>query len=119
VGMTSPELPREDLAAVLETRRELGRDYESALVESLAERVDQVIDARVQARIAEHSRGGRVEATSQRAQLQLAVASVALGIPITAIAGGTNGVWGLLVAWGGIAAVNVGHALSQRSWRRH
>jgi hypothetical protein len=117
--MTSPELPREDLAALLATRRELGGDYEHALVESLADRLDHVIDARVQARVAEHSRSSKIEVASQRAQLQLGIASVALGVPITAIAGGTGGVWGLLAAWGGIAAVNVGHALSQRSWRRH
>src|SRR6266540_5584882 len=114
--MTSPEpeLSREDLAAVLATRRELGRDYEHALVDSLAERLEHVIDARVQARIADHSRGGRVETASQRAQLQLGIASIALGIPITAIAGGIGRVTGLVVAWGGIAAVNVAHALSQR-----
>ncbi|HZD01363.1 MAG TPA: hypothetical protein VFA46_14585 [Actinomycetes bacterium] len=116
--MSSPELPREELAAVLETRRELGEDYEHALVESLAERLDRVIDARVQARVAEHSRISRTEAASQRAKLQLGIASVALGIPISAIASSNAGVWGLLVAWGGIAAVNVGHALSQRPRRR-
>jgi hypothetical protein len=111
--MSTPDLPREELAAVLEARRELGKDYEPALVESFIERLDRVVDARVQAGLAERARSEVSRADSLRGQLQLGIGSVALGIPITAIAGPTTGVWGLVVAWGGIAAVNLSYALSR------
>lgn len=45
----------------------------------------------------------------------LAVTSIGLGIPITAIClgttgGGTSGIVAMLIAWGGIAAVNLAHS---------
>jgi hypothetical protein len=42
-----------------------------------------------------------------RTTFVLAIVSVALGIPLTAIASGTAGLPGLLVAWVGIVLVNV------------
>jgi hypothetical protein len=111
--MSNPDLPRDELAAVLEARRELGKEYEPALVESFIERLDRVIDARVQAGLAERARSDVNRAESLRGQVQLGIGSLALGIPITAIAGGTGGVWGLVACWSGIAAVNLGYALSR------
>jgi hypothetical protein len=115
--MSNPDLPRDEFAAVLEARRELGKEYEPALVESFIERLDRVIDGRVQAGLAEHARSDVNRAESQRGQVQLGVASLAFGIPITAIAGGTAGVWGLIASWCGIAAVNLSYAFSR--WRGH
>lgn len=45
----------------------------------------------------------------------LAVTSIGLGIPSTAIClgttgGGTSGIVAMLIAWGGIAAVNLAHS---------
>ena len=45
----------------------------------------------------------------------LAVTSIGLGIPITAIclgttSGGTSGIVAMLIAWSGIAAVNLAHS---------
>jgi hypothetical protein len=116
MGMSNPNLPRDEFAAVLGARQELGREYEPALVESFIERLNQAIDVRVDAALAERS-GGRLQAAFQRAQFQLALVSLGAGIPITAIAGGTARVPGLVVAWGGIAAVNLAHSLSQRPRR--
>jgi len=44
----------------------------------------------------------------------LAIVSTALGIPLTAIAAGTAGVAGLIVAWIGIVLVNTVYAWSRR-----
>jgi hypothetical protein len=111
--MSNPDLPRDELAEVVEARRELGKEYEPALVESFIERLDRVIDARVQAGLAERARSDVNRAESLRGQVQLGIGSLALGIPITAIAGPTSGVWGLVACWSGIAAVNLGYALSR------
>jgi hypothetical protein len=111
--MSNPNLPRDELAAVLGARHELGREYEPALVESFIERLNQAIDARVDSALAEQS-GGKLQAAFQRAQFQVALVSLGVGIPISAIAGGIARLPGLAVAWGGIAAVNLAHSLSQR-----
>lgn len=44
----------------------------------------------------------------------LAIVSMALGIPLTAIASGTSGLPGLLVVWVGIVLVNIVYARSRR-----
>ncbi len=109
--MAASDLPREELAAALAARRELGTEYEPALVESFLDRVDQTIDRRIQARLAEQASQAPPGPT---AQFWLGITSVGAGIPITAIAGGTNGLSGLLVAWGGIAVVNLAYAIGTR-----
>ncbi len=55
-------------------------------------------------------------ATSQpgKGNLALAITSIAVGIPISAIAGGTAGLAGLVVAWIGIVGVNLAFSWSQR-----
>jgi hypothetical protein len=111
--MSNPELPRDELAAVVEARRELGKEYEPALVESFIDRLDQVIDARIRAGLAERGRSEAERASALRGQMQLGIGSLALGIPLSGIAGGTSGVWGLLACWGGIAAVNLSFALGR------
>jgi hypothetical protein len=49
-----------------------------------------------------------------KGSLALAIVSLGIGIPISAIAGGTAGLAGLIVAWIGIVGVNVAFAWSQR-----
>jgi hypothetical protein len=116
--MSNPDVQRrEELAAVLEARRELGQEYEPALVESFIDRLNQAIDARVDANLAGQRGSGKLQESFQRAQFQVAIASLGVGIPITAIAGGKGGLGGMALAWGGIAAVNVAHSLSNR-WQR-
>jgi len=46
--------------------------------------------------------------------LALAITSLGIGIPLSAIAGGTAGLAGLVVAWIGIVGVNLAFAWSQR-----
>jgi len=46
-----------------------------------------------------------------RSRFALAIVSLALGIPLTAIATGTSGTFGLILTWVGIVAVNAVYAL--------
>lgn len=97
---------------MLEVRRELGPDYEPALVDSFVERIDDAIEARVDARLAQRARVEDAEGRRQKHQLALGLVSLGTGIPITAVAGALgDGLPGVLVAWAGIAAVNLAHAL--------
>jgi hypothetical protein len=110
----------DELEATLQARRELGPAYDDALVESFIAKIDDQIQARVDARMAERSaktaRTKTQQDTAQR-QFALGVISLGTGIPITAIAAGTEGVWGLVTAWLGIAGVNAAHAWSSRRER--
>jgi hypothetical protein len=112
---------RADLAAAVAARRELGPDYEDAVLDSFLARLDRQTQERVDARVAESlSLGERGEARAGRSDpgLTLGVVSLIAGVPVTAISmGSESGLASLIVAWGGIAAVNVAHAWSRRHAR--
>ncbi|MGW8374610.1 hypothetical protein [Streptomyces sp. ODS28] len=123
-----PELKR-DLDASLQTRKELGPEYERELVDSflgkVEERVDGIVDKRVRRQLAEQqmvvARGGAHPAPRPRgyaeglgARLGMAIASLVLAIPLSAIAVVNAGLPGLLICWAGIVGVNA--AAGGRSW---
>ena len=122
-----PELT-EELDATLQTRRELGPEYEEELIASFLEKIDQrletVVDKRMRRQMAEQqmavARGARARRRGSallpggHGPRLLAVASLVLAVPLSAIAAVNTGFAGLLVCWGGIVAVNAVQA--NRSW---
>lgn len=114
--MTSPQIPREDITAAVAARRELGEDYDAAFVETIVERVNQTIDARLGAEPdAERTRREAAEAKAERTvTIAVAAASLFVAIPLTAIAGNTAGFPAILVVWLGIVTVNLAVALRSR-----
>ncbi len=111
-------LDPQDVEAVLEARRDLGPAYEPALVESLTDKIETAIQARVDAQLEESRRHQADHGQRHQRQMVLGIVSLGTGIPITAIAGALgDGLPGVLVAWAGIAAVNAAHAWSGRNRR--
>jgi hypothetical protein len=72
------------------------------------ERVDGEIDDRLKKLSKKQAKLKRDTSVS------IALGSFAFGIPLSAIAGGTGGLAGLVTAWSGIAIVNIAHAWSHR-----
>lgn len=71
--------------------------------------------ARVPPALPTHPQATGASNPSEKPRPGLAVTSIGLGIPITAIClgttgGGTSGIVAMLIAWGGIAAVNLSHS---------
>ncbi|HZG97114.1 MAG TPA: hypothetical protein VEY14_02520 [Nocardioidaceae bacterium] len=109
-----------DLHATLGARRELGADYDQVLADAFVERVDMLVAARVSDELARRHGQPRayppgvlppgataVPRPEPRYPISLAYLSLVAGVPITAIASGTNdSVWGVVAAWTGIGAVN-------------
>ncbi|GAB2485783.1 hypothetical protein GCM10027187_61700 [Streptosporangium sandarakinum] len=114
---------RQDMRAALEARRDLGPEYEAALVESFVDRIDATIAARVRAEVRAEIRAADADPQSPGNRrkgdgtVAIALGSLGIGVPLTAIAAGEAGAAGLLLAWGGIVAVNIAHALSRRRTR--
>ncbi|MFG3260381.1 hypothetical protein [Streptomyces sp. NPDC048172] len=130
MSASDPELKKE-LDATLATRRELGPEYEDELIDSFLEKVEQrldgVVDKRVRRQLAEQQmvvargsarpqQGGSPQSYPDGlgARLGLAVASLVLAIPLSAIAAVNAGLSGLISCWVGIVAVNALQA--SRSW---
>ncbi|MBT2491853.1 hypothetical protein J7E96_25655 [Streptomyces sp. ISL-96] len=123
-----PELKKE-LDATLHARKELGDDYESALVESFLEKVEQrlddTVDRRVRRQLAEQqvvvARGSTKSpqgASSFGERFGFGAVSLVLAIPLSAIGVANAGIDGLVVAWLGIVGVNAVHAARGLPWQR-
>ncbi len=116
--MSAPLSPGE-IRAAAEIHKELGPDYQEAVIESFLDKVGREIDARVDARLAQQqvapppARHGRGQSGSP---LILAIASMVLGIPISAVAVAAGahpaGFMGLLVVWLVIGVINVAYNIS-------
>ena len=116
---------KNELDATLHARRELGTEYETALIESFLGKVEQSLDAtidrRVRRRLAEQqtsaargrsSAAGRVEGFGER--YGFGIVSLVLAVPLSAIAAAQADLEGLIVAWVGIVGVNAVHGLRDR-----
>lgn len=112
---------KKELAATLHARRELGEDYESALVDSFLEKVDQridgAVDRRVRRQVAEQqmvvARGSRAPRSTDSwgERYGFGVVSLVVAIPLSGIGGGVAELPGLFVTWAGIVGVNMAWAL--------
>jgi hypothetical protein len=109
---------KKELDATLHARRELGEEYESALVDSFLEKVEQrvdgAVDRRVRRQLAEHqmvvARGTRSPQGSTDSwgeRFGFGIVSLVLAVPLSGIGGGVAHLPGLLVTWAGIVVVNV------------
>lgn len=111
---------KKELDATLHARRELGEDYESVLVDSFLEKVDQRIDGAVERRVrrqlAEQQMQTARDSRSPRAtdswgeRFGFGIVSLVLAVPLSAIGGALAQGTGMLVAWAGIVGVNVAQA---------
>jgi hypothetical protein len=121
VSYESPQQTRrlnvdaDDLAGALAARRELGLESELAVINAFLEHTGQAIDTRVDQRIALHGAvsGQRLPSDADRhrsAAIKLAIVSMILSIPITAITVSFGPLAGPILAlfvWTAIAVINV------------
>jgi len=109
--MSAPDIPRDDLAAAVDARQELGRDSEREVVDAFLDRVEAAIDARVDERLARRAPQPPERAPS-RPSVALALGSMGIGIAVTGAASGLDdGEPVAIIAWLVIAAINIAHAL--------
>ncbi|OEJ32273.1 hypothetical protein [Streptomyces subrutilus] len=107
---------KKELDATLDARRELGPEYEAALVDSFVEKVDTQVRRRLAEERLSAARGGGGVPRPDPAEgnfgerFGFAIITLVLAIPLSAIAAAQAHLSGLLVAWGGILGVNFIHA---------
>lgn len=109
--MSTSSLEPDDVRAAAELHRELEPEYRDAVVESFVDRVGKEIDARIDRRLAAQPR-------PQPRTAALAIVSVVLGIPLTAIVTSLSKsgdqLAELAIIWLAIAVINVAYALGHR-----
>jgi hypothetical protein len=118
VHQPSEETTR-DAQAALAARMELGPEYSEHVAAGLAERVEQLAalragELRHEAEVVNSA--SRMDQYGRTRQFVLGIVSLAVGVPITAIAA-TNtdpGLIGVAISWLGIVGVNAVHARANR-----
>ena len=98
---------REEVESALEAQRELGPEYENHIVDALVDKIERRLDER-----------GPAHTGFDPRMTPIALGSVALGIPLTAIASSNVGLAAVLVVWIGIVLVNLAASGTLRSVRR-
>ena len=103
--MTETGRTREELQAALAARRELGDELEPHLIDSFVGRIERRIDERVDERLGPHL--ARRQSRSDDKQFVMALVSLGVAIPLTAIAVSNGGLVALAIVWIGIVLVNL------------
>ena len=106
--MPQDRIAREDVSSLVGARRELGEEMEPELVDAFLDRVEAAAEQRALARRVPEVDDGRGE------RLALAIVSLGISIPITAIAAEQAGVVGVLATWAGIVGVNLSFSRRRR-----
>uniref|UniRef100_A0AAU2JPW1 Integral membrane protein n=1 Tax=Streptomyces sp. NBC_00049 TaxID=2903617 RepID=A0AAU2JPW1_9ACTN len=107
---------KKELSATLDARRELGPEYEAALVDSFVAKVDTQVRRRLaEERLSAAAHGGSpgrrdLGDAHFGERFGFAVVTLVLAIPLSAIAAAHAHTAGLLVTWAGIVGVNFVHA---------
>ncbi|MEZ5087148.1 MAG: hypothetical protein R2722_13150 [Tessaracoccus sp.] len=105
------DLSRTELEAALEVRKELGESIEPGLVDSLASKVEATVRRRYEAEIASRHNERTMQGISNGQRVTVAIVSLVMAIPLTAISAGITGFAGMLLVWTGIIAINIALAL--------
>ncbi|MEU8245118.1 hypothetical protein [Nonomuraea sp. NPDC048916] len=106
----------DELRAAVSARRDLGPDFEDAIVESFLDKMGKEVDRRVDERLAVTGKKATGRSTvSQGQRLALAIVSLSLGTLATvALAITSADLWVIPVIWFGIVLVNVVFSVTGR-----
>jgi hypothetical protein len=102
---------RKDLRAAVAARQELGPEYEAEIIEGFLEKLDAQRRATA---LPEPARPPHPSREQDPGGLALAIVSVVVAIPITAISAAMIGPFGVLLGWAGLVMINVARALGRR-----
>ena len=100
-GMSEPVVPRDELEAVIEARRELGPSMEPELVDRFVERIERRIDERIRASTAKRSSPQSHEA------FVITLVTLGISIPLIAIAATQAGLAGVIAVCAALVLINV------------
>jgi hypothetical protein len=92
---------REEIEATVAARRELGPGHDEHLIEGFLQRMEREIDRRVDERVDQAVR----RVPHARGHSPLSPGTLAISIPIIAVAGGIGGLPGLILAFAALVAI--------------
>ena len=101
--MSEELVPRDELRATIEARKELGAEAEPALIEAFVDRIDKELSKRQ--RESEQSLRRK-----RKHQQEMVLGSMALAIPLLGVAAAFTGLAGVIVVCGALAVIAIATA---------
>lgn len=101
--MSEELLPRDELRATIEARKELGAEAEPALIEAFVDRIEKELSKRQ--RESEQSLRRK-----RKHQQEMVLGSMALAIPLLGVAAAFTGLAGVIVVCGALAVIAIATA---------
>ena len=101
--MSTSPLPRQDFEAALATRQELGPGFENELVDSFVDKVEAALVARGRQ---PQPPAPPSTAVAPGGRIAVAIVSLVMAIPLTAITLGTHSLLAMIICWVGLVAIN-------------
>jgi hypothetical protein len=105
---------RKDLRAAVAARQELGPEYEAEIIDGFLEKLDARDRHRSAGLLPEPAPRRRPSRETDPGGLALAIVSIVAAIPITAIAAGMIGPFGVVICWAGLVAINFARTIARR-----
>jgi hypothetical protein len=96
---------RDELRATIQARREVGQELEPELIDQFVERIEKRI-----AQSGKPAQPAKRDSTHDDKTLALAIVSLGVAIPLTAIGVTQAGLVGLAIVWIGIVLVNLAYS---------
>jgi Flp pilus assembly protein TadB len=96
-------VPKDELQAVIEARRELGSEMEPAVIDAFVERVERRLDERAEERERSLKR-------KREHQKEMVLGAMGISIPLLAIAAIFTGLAGVLVVCAALAVIAIATA---------
>ena len=101
--MSEELVPRDELRATIEARKELGAEAEPALIDAFVDRIEKELSKRQ--RESEQSLRRK-----RKHQQEMVLGSMALAIPLLGVAAAFTGVAGVIVVCGALAVIAIATA---------
>jgi hypothetical protein len=98
--MAEELVQREELSSALAARRELGPEYDDAVVDAFVDKIERRLEERMKTARRRHEPSG----------LAVPLGSLGLAVPLLGVAGGTAGLWGVIAVSIAIVLVNLAYA---------
>ena len=95
-------VPKDELQAVIEARRELGSEMEPAVIDAFVERVERRLDERAEERERSLKR-------KREHQKEMVLGAMGISIPLLAVAAIFTGLAGVLVVCAALAVIAIRH----------
>ena len=105
-GVSQPRVPKDELEAAIEARKELGAEMEPAVIDGFVERIERGLAER-------GTESERALKARREHQKEMVLGAMGIAVPLVAVAGIFTGLAGVIAVCGALSVIAVVIAVSR------